>query len=81
MQKNKEAIIHHLATKYNLPLSKVKEIVEYQFKFVTQTMKKGKFETVRLPYFGKFTVKSKRLEKKETKDSQNFLIHKFILWT
>jgi|TARA_R110000787_G_scaffold24468_2_gene69343 nucleoid DNA-binding protein len=62
MQKNKEAIIHHLATKYNLPLSKVKEIVEYQFKFVTQTMKKGKFETVRLPYFGKFTVKSKRLE-------------------
>ena len=62
MAKNKEAIIHYLATKYNLPLSKVKEIVEYQFKFVTQTMKKGKFETVRLPYFGKFTVKRKRLE-------------------
>tara|TARA_R110002167_G_scaffold77281_1_gene214681 strand:+ start:258 stop:488 length:231 start_codon:yes stop_codon:yes gene_type:complete len=62
MTKNKEAIIHHLATKYNLPLNKVKKIVEYQFKFVAQTMKKGKFETVRLPYFGKFTVKSKRLE-------------------
>ena len=56
MARNKEAIIHYLA------LSKVKEIVEYQFKFVTQTMKKGKFETVRLPYFGKFTVKRKRLE-------------------
>jgi len=62
MLKNKEAIIHQLATKYNLPLNKVKEIVEYQFKFASQKMKEGKFETVRLPYFGKFSVNSKRLE-------------------
>ena len=61
MAKNKESIIHYLATKYNLPLSKIKEIVEYQFKFAATTMKKGKFETIRLPYFGKFTVKRKRL--------------------
>ena len=72
MAKNKEAIIHHLATKYNLPLSKVKEIVEYQFKFVTKKMKAGKFETIRLPYFGKFTVNRKRLAyiKKLSKDAK-----------
>tara|TARA_R100001463_G_scaffold79454_1_gene133896 strand:+ start:1713 stop:1931 length:219 start_codon:yes stop_codon:yes gene_type:complete len=61
MSKNKEAIIHYLATKHNLPLSKIKEIVDYQFKFVTKKMKAGKFETIRLPYFGKFTVNRKRL--------------------
>ena len=61
MIKNKEAIIQHLATRYNLPLSKIKEIVEYQFKFVTKIMKKGQFESIRLPYFGKFTVNRKRL--------------------
>jgi nucleoid DNA-binding protein len=61
MKRNKEAIIQYLATKYNLPLSKIKEIIEYQFKFVSTTMKKGKFEAIRLPYFGKFTVKRKRL--------------------
>lgn len=72
MPKNKEAIIHYLATKYNLPLSKVKEIVEYQFKFVASKMKAGKFETTRLPYFGKFTVNRKRLAyiKKLSKDDK-----------
>ena len=62
MKRNKEAIIQYLATKYNLPLSKIKEIIEYQFKFVSTTMKKGKFEAIRLPYFGKFSVNPNRVE-------------------
>ena len=41
-----------MATKYNLPLSKVEEIIDYQFKFVAKVMRKGDFESVRLPYFG-----------------------------
>ena len=37
-------------------------MIEYQFKFVEKIMKKGGFESIRLPYFGKFTVNPKRIE-------------------
>jgi nucleoid DNA-binding protein len=60
--KDKKDYIYLLATKYNLPLSKVEEIINYQFKFVERIMKKGKFEGVRLPYFGKFHVNKNRLK-------------------
>ena len=62
MSKNKEEIIQFLATKYNLPLKKIAEIINYQFKYVTKVMEDGNFESVRLPYFGRFSVKPKRLE-------------------
>jgi len=70
--KNKEDLIYALATKYNLPISKVEEIVSYQFKFVKKVMQKGNFEAVRLPYFGKFSAKKERIKhitnlKNETK--------------
>jgi len=51
-----------MATKYNLPLSKVEEVIEYQFKFVAKIMRKGDFEPVRLPYFGKFSAKKGRIK-------------------
>jgi len=59
---SKKAIIQILATKHNLPLQKVEEIINHQFKFVEKVMKKGKFEMVRLPYFGKFSVNPRRVE-------------------
>jgi nucleoid DNA-binding protein len=62
MVRDKKVIIQILATKYNLPLKKVEEIVNHQFKFVEQVMKKGDFDSIRLPYFGKFSVNSKRVE-------------------
>jgi hypothetical protein len=40
----------------------VKEIVEFQFKFTAQVIKKGEFEAVRLPYFGKFSAKKGRIK-------------------
>ena len=46
--KNKDELIYKLANKYNLPISKVEEIVTFQFKFVKQIMQKGDFEAVRL---------------------------------
>lgn len=69
MAKNKEEIIYMLATKYNLPIKTITEIVNYQFKYVTKIMVESNFETVRLPYFGKFSVKAGRL--KYIKDKQN----------
>ena len=37
-------------------------IVNYQFKYTVKIMKEGKFETIRLPYFGKFSVNSSRVK-------------------
>jgi nucleoid DNA-binding protein len=62
MIKDKQLIIYYLANKYDMPLKKIEEIVNHQFKYIEKTMKEGKFETIRLPYFGKFSVNPKRRE-------------------
>ena len=62
MSKNKDLIIYYLANKYDLPLSKIKKIINHQFKFAAKIIAKGKFEAVRLPYFGKFSVNKGRLK-------------------
>jgi nucleoid DNA-binding protein len=58
----KRILIQKLATKYNLPIKTVEKIIMHQFKFVSDIINKGKFETVRLPYFGKFHVNKNRLK-------------------
>ena len=60
MVKSKKEIIQTLATKYNLPLEKVESIVTSQFKYVANIMGDGSFDSVRLPYFGKFSSKQGR---------------------
>lgn len=60
--KDKQDLIHILATRHNLPLSKIEKIINFQFKQVAKIMKMGEFEGIRLPYFGKFTVNPKRVE-------------------
>ena len=62
MVKNKKEIIYYLANKYNLPLQDIEKMVDYQFKFVRKIMKEGNFETIRLPYFGKFSAKKERIK-------------------
>ena len=62
MAKPKKEIVQILATKYNLPLSEIEAIIEYQFSYVATIMKEGKFESIRLPRFGKFSVNPGRLK-------------------
>lgn len=62
MVRNKQEIIYFLANKYNFTIKEVERIVTYQFKFVADIMAKGKFETIRLPYFGKFSVNNNRIK-------------------
>ena len=62
MQRNKKLIIYYLANKYDMPLSKIEKIVNHQFKYIEKIMKIGDFETIRLPYFGKFSVNPKRVK-------------------
>ena len=54
--------MYYLANKYDLPLSKIEKIVGHQFKYIEKIMKAGDFETIRLPYFGKFSVNPKRVK-------------------
>jgi len=60
--RNKKDLICFLAHKYDLTVQEVERVVTYQFKFVSEIMIKGDFETVRLPYFGKFSVNKKRVK-------------------
>ena len=62
MKQEKKAIIQKIATKYNIPLQIVEEIISYQFKFASKIINKGKFDSVRLPYFGRFHVNKNRLK-------------------
>ena len=59
---DEKTILINLASKYNLPISKVEEIVYHQFKFTSKIIREGKFEAVRLPYLGKFHVNPGRLK-------------------
>jgi len=55
-------IIQKIASKHNLPISKVEEIVYSQFKFAGKVIRDGEFKAVRLPYIGKFHVNPGRLK-------------------
>tara|TARA_R110001592_G_scaffold83701_3_gene247928 strand:- start:4104 stop:4334 length:231 start_codon:yes stop_codon:yes gene_type:complete len=76
MKKNKSEIIYYLANKYNMPLKNIEEIINYQFKYISNVMETGKFESIRLPYFGKFSVNPNRvkhltsLKNKKTNDKR-----------
>ena len=62
MSRDKDSIIQMLATEYNLPLKKVRQIVNHQFKFVSKVIRAGEFDTIRLPYFGKWSVNKNRIK-------------------
>jgi nucleoid DNA-binding protein len=62
MAKDREEIIEDLSYKYDLSVEEIEDIINHQFKFVTTIMKKGDFDTVRLPYFGKFIVNKNRVK-------------------
>tara|TARA_R110002073_G_scaffold237713_1_gene398750 strand:- start:475 stop:684 length:210 start_codon:yes stop_codon:yes gene_type:complete len=55
-------IIQKLASEYNLSLQKVEEAVYFQFKYVAEVIRAKEFESVRLPFLGKFHVRKGRLK-------------------
>lgn len=67
-KKGRKELVQILATKHSLPLQEVEKIVSSQFKLVEKTMLAGKFEAVRLPFFGVFRAKPGRI--KHIKDAK-----------
>jgi nucleoid DNA-binding protein len=62
MGSSKDEIIYKLSNKYNLPAKVIREIISSQFKFTAMIMSSGNFDTIRLPYLGKFTVNPNRVK-------------------
>jgi len=62
MGSSKHEIIYKLSNQYDLPAKVIMEIVNSQFKFTAMIMSSGEFETIRLPYLGKFTVNPNRVK-------------------
>jgi len=62
MKRNKKEIIHYLSNKYNLPIKKVEQMINYQFKYVSSVINLGNFEGIRIPYFGLFSVNPNRVK-------------------
>ena len=74
MKRNKKEIIHYLSNKYNLPIKKVEQMINYQFKYVSSIINLGNFEGIRIPYFGLFSVNPSRVKHltklKDNKDNE-----------
>ena len=62
MAKSKKVLIQTLASKYNLPLSTVEDIINSQFRYVAKIIEEGNLDSIRLPYFGNFWVKKGRVD-------------------
>ena len=60
---NSDFIIQKLAKKYGISAKEVEKAVSSQFKFVARVMKTGKFESVRVPFWGIYEVHKYRKEK------------------
>ena len=70
MQDLKNGLIEKLSSKYHLSKKEIQEVVDYQFRFIANVISDGKFNAVRLPYFGIFkpNLKQKRhLDERNTK--------------
>lgn len=65
MAKNalKEKLYKQLAEEYGTTVEEVRSIVESQFGFLRKTMEAGAFDSVRIPFFGRFYVNPYRLHK------------------
>lgn len=58
----KQQIYREIAKETGATINEIEQCVETQFAFIEQTIKKGEFDTIRLPYLGKFTVNPKRVQ-------------------
>lgn len=61
--KTKEAIIKELAERHGYSAQEVRDVVDSQFGFLRKVVEHGAFDSVRLPYFGRFYVNPYRLHK------------------
>jgi len=65
----KQEIYREIAKESGGTMQEIEKCVEAQFQFIERIMKRGEFDTVRMPYLGKFTVKPGRLKMQNNKNA------------
>ena len=63
VNKVKEKLYKKLADEYGTTVDEIRSIVDSQFEFLRKTIERGAFDSVRIPFFGRFYVNSYRLHK------------------
>lgn len=63
VNKVKEKLYKELAKEYGTTVEEIRSIVESQFLFLRKTIEHGAFDSVRIPFFGRFHVNPYRLHK------------------
>lgn len=63
----KRDILLHMDRGRDLSVDDLDKIVSYQFRFARKIISSGSYDSVLLPYLGKFTVKTWRLQKLKDK--------------
>lgn len=61
--KLKQEVIKEIQAELGGSMQEIESVVESQFEFIKQTMERGLFDSVRLPYFGRFKVNPYRLRR------------------
>ena len=61
--KLKDKLYKQIAEEYGTTAEEVRSIVESQFEFLRKTIEHGAFDSVRIPFFGRFYVNPYRLHK------------------
>lgn len=61
--KLKSELIKEVQKELGGSYSEIESVVESQFQFIKYTIEKGLFNSVRMPYFGRFKVNPYRLQK------------------
>jgi nucleoid DNA-binding protein len=61
--KLKQEVIKEIQAELGGSMQEIESVVESQFDFIKQTMERGLFDSVRLPYFGRFKVNPYRLRR------------------
>lgn len=60
---DKEELIRDIARSKELPAKEIKLVVDSEFALVAKAMRRGKGESVRLPYWGVFEIDDYRMKK------------------
>lgn len=65
----KQEIYREIAAETGGTIQEIQKCVESQFSFIEKVMKRGEFDTVRMPYLAKFSVKPGRVKMLNNKNA------------
>lgn len=65
----KHEIYKEIAAETGCSINEIEKVAEAQFSFIKKIIERGEFDTIRLPYLGKFGVNPKRVQNLNNRDA------------